>query len=201
MTYNGGERERTLTKDEILNDITLFWLTNSAISSAHLYWERTPNSFDAVDISLATATTVFRARSTVPHQAGPNALITSSSTFNEVEKGGHFAAWEEPERFSSEIRAAFRSLLAGPSRNCFSIADFACSAACASKLTSIASRARSVRTLHGCCSMSPTKRRYWLRRERFARHSVREKRPSAVVSLLRLETRNRGDYPKVCVAK
>jgi hypothetical protein len=58
-TYSGGEPERVLTKDEMLDDITLYWLTNSAISSAQLYWENNANNFNAVDISIPAAVTVF----------------------------------------------------------------------------------------------------------------------------------------------
>ena len=84
-TYSGGEPERSLTKDEMLDDITLYWLTNSAISSAQLYWENNDNNFNAVaqktaDISIPVAVTVFPARSTVRHEAGPSRAITSSST-------------------------------------------------------------------------------------------------------------------------
>ena len=58
-TYSGGEPERSLTKDEMLDDITLYWLTNSAISSAQLYWENNANNFNAVDVSIPAAITVF----------------------------------------------------------------------------------------------------------------------------------------------
>ena len=58
-TYSGGMPERSLTKDEMLDDITLYWLTNSAVSSAQLYWENNANNFNAVDITLPAAVTVF----------------------------------------------------------------------------------------------------------------------------------------------
>jgi pimeloyl-ACP methyl ester carboxylesterase len=109
-TYSGGEPERTLTKDEMLNDITLYWLTNSAISSAQLYWENNANNFNAVDISLATAITVFPGEIYRAPRSWSERAYHKLIYFNEVDKGGHFAAWEEPELFSSEIRSAFRSL-------------------------------------------------------------------------------------------
>ena len=113
--YNNGEPERLLTKDKMLDDITLYWLTNTAASSARLYWENHSNILSAValktaEISLPVAITVFpdeiyRAPETWARRAFPNLTY-----FHEVDKGGHFAAWEQPELFSAELRAAFRSL-------------------------------------------------------------------------------------------
>ncbi|NNH41932.1 epoxide hydrolase family protein [Rhizobium laguerreae] len=111
-TFSGGEPERSLTKDEMLDDITLYWLTNSAISSAQLYWENNANNFNAVDISIPAAVTIFPGEI---YQA-PRSWVEQSYHkliyFNEVDKGGHFASWEEPELFSQEMRAAFKSLRA-----------------------------------------------------------------------------------------
>jgi pimeloyl-ACP methyl ester carboxylesterase len=109
-TYSGGEPERSLTKDEMLDDITLYWLTNTGTSGARLYWENNTNNFNAVDIALPTAITVFpgeiyRAPRSWAERAYHNLIY-----FNEVDRGGHFAAWEEPELFAAEIQAAFRSL-------------------------------------------------------------------------------------------
>ena len=113
--YNNGEPERLLTRDEMLDDITLYWLTNTAASSARLYWENRGNILSAVaqktaEISLPVAITVFpeeiyRAPETWARHAYRNLIY-----FHEVDKGGHFAAWEQPDLFSAELRAAFRSL-------------------------------------------------------------------------------------------
>ena len=114
--YNNGEPERLLTRDEFLDDVTLYWLTNSATSAARLYWETSGQSVllaaaqKTAEISLPVAITVFpdevyRAPETWARRAYRNLIY-----FNEVDKGGHFAAWEEPELFSAELRAAFRSL-------------------------------------------------------------------------------------------
>ena len=113
--YNNGEPERLLTTDEMLDDITLYWLTNSATSAARLYWENNNSILNAVqqktaEIALPVAITVFpeeiyRAPETWARRAYRNLIY-----FHEVDKGGHFAAWEEPQLFSEEIRAAFRSL-------------------------------------------------------------------------------------------
>jgi pimeloyl-ACP methyl ester carboxylesterase len=109
-TYSGGEPERSLTKDEMLDDITLYWLTNSAISSAQLYWENNANNFNAVDISIPAAVTVFPGEIYRAPRSWTEHSYHKLIYFNEVDKGGHFAAWEEPELFATELRAAFRSL-------------------------------------------------------------------------------------------
>jgi pimeloyl-ACP methyl ester carboxylesterase len=114
--YNNGEPERLLTKDQMLDDVTLYWLTNTAASSARIYWETAGQSIIisaaqmTAEIALPVAITVFpeevyRAPESWARRAYPNLIY-----FNEVNKGGHFAAWEEPELFSAELRAAFRSL-------------------------------------------------------------------------------------------
>ena len=116
IDYNNGEPERLLTKDDVLDDITLYWLTNSATSSARLYWENGGRSSclaaaqKTAEISLPVAITVFpeeiyRAPETWARRAYRNLIY-----FHEVDKGGHFAAWEQPELFAEEIRAAFRTL-------------------------------------------------------------------------------------------
>jgi pimeloyl-ACP methyl ester carboxylesterase len=114
--YNNGEPQRLLSRDEMLDDVTLYWLTNTAASSARLYWETSGQSVllaaaqKTVEISLPVAISVFpeevyRAPETWARRAYRNLIY-----FREVEKGGHFAAWEEPELFTAELRAAFRSL-------------------------------------------------------------------------------------------
>jgi pimeloyl-ACP methyl ester carboxylesterase len=109
-TYSDGEPERSLTKDEMLDDISLYWLTNTATSSARLYWENNADNFNRVSVSVPAGITVFpgeiyRAPRTWVEQSYHDLVY-----FNEVDKGGHFAAWEEPELFVAELRAAFRSL-------------------------------------------------------------------------------------------
>jgi pimeloyl-ACP methyl ester carboxylesterase len=114
--YNNREPERSLTKDQVLDDITLYWLTNTATSSARLYWENQGRSLLSADaqktseISLPVAVTVFpgeiyRAPETWARRAFHNLVY-----FHEADRGGHFAAWEEPELYSAELRAAFQSL-------------------------------------------------------------------------------------------
>jgi pimeloyl-ACP methyl ester carboxylesterase len=99
-----------LTRDEVLDNITLYWLTNTGVSASRLYWEYKGGFFDAKGVSIPVAITVFpgeqyQAPRSWAEEAYPNLIY-----FNEVDRGGHFAAWEEPELFSAELRAAFRSL-------------------------------------------------------------------------------------------
>jgi len=109
-TYTGGEPERELTRDEMLDDITLYWVTNTGTSSARLYWENNANNFNAVDISIPAAVTVFPGEIYRAPRSWAERSYCKLIYFNEVDKGGHFAAWEQPELFATEIRAAFRSL-------------------------------------------------------------------------------------------
>jgi pimeloyl-ACP methyl ester carboxylesterase len=109
-TYSGGEPERELTRDEMLDDITLYWLTNTGTSSARLYWENNANNFNAVDISIPAAVTVFPGEIYRVPRSWAEQNYHKVMYWHEVDKGGHFAAWEQPELFAAEIRAAFRSL-------------------------------------------------------------------------------------------
>ena len=113
-TYSADDPEKS--RDEVLDEITLYWLTNSATSAGRLYWEHGGQSviFSAAqktaEISLPVAITVFpgeiyRAPETWARRAYRNLIY-----FNEVDKGGHFAAWEQPQIFTEELRAAFRPL-------------------------------------------------------------------------------------------
>jgi pimeloyl-ACP methyl ester carboxylesterase len=109
-TYSGGVPERVLTRDEILDDISLYWLTNSATSSAQIYWEDHSNNFNAVDISLPAAVTIFPGEIYQAPRSWTERSYHNLMYFNEVDNGGHFAAWEQPVLLATEVRAAFRSL-------------------------------------------------------------------------------------------
>ncbi|QNB15372.1 epoxide hydrolase family protein [Paraburkholderia tropica] len=109
-TYSGGIPEHSLTRDEILDDISLYWLTNSATSSAQIYWEDHSNNFNAVDIGLPTAITVFPGEIYQAPRSWAERAYHNLVYFNTVEKGGHFAAWEEPLLFAQEVRAGFRPM-------------------------------------------------------------------------------------------
>jgi pimeloyl-ACP methyl ester carboxylesterase len=114
-TYSGGDAEKSLTKDEILDDITLYWLTNTAASSAQLYWENNNNNFNAVEqktaeVKVPVAITVFPGEIYQAPKSWAERSYKKLIYFNEVNKGGHFAAWEQPQLFAEEMRAAFKSL-------------------------------------------------------------------------------------------
>lgn len=99
-----------LTRDEILDNVTLYWLTNTGVSASRLYWEYRGGFFNAKGVSIPVAVSVFpgeqyQAPRGWTEQAYPNLIY-----YNEVDTGGHFAAWEQPHLFSEEVRAAFRSL-------------------------------------------------------------------------------------------
>ena len=101
-----------LTRDEVLDNITLYWLTNTGVSASRLYWEYKGGFFNAKGVQIPVAVTVFpseqyQAPRRWAEQAYPNLIH-----FNEVDRGGHFAAWEQPELFCTELRAGFRSLRA-----------------------------------------------------------------------------------------
>jgi pimeloyl-ACP methyl ester carboxylesterase len=112
----GADPEQSPTRDDVLDNFSLYWLTNTASSSAKIYWEsRNLNLTSAAsqkthEISVPVAITVFpdeviRAQEQWARRAFPTLVY-----FNEVDKGGHFAAWEYPELFSTELRAAFKPL-------------------------------------------------------------------------------------------
>ncbi len=109
-TYSGGVAERSLTQDEMLDDISLYWLSNTAISSAQLYWENNANNFNAVNHSLPTAVTIFPGEIYRAPKSWTERSYHNLIYFNQVDKGGHFAAWEQPALFGTEMRAAFKSL-------------------------------------------------------------------------------------------
>jgi pimeloyl-ACP methyl ester carboxylesterase len=111
----GADRAQSPSRDDVLDDITLYWLTNTSASAARLYWENNANLLSAAaqktsTITLPVAITVFpneiyRAPESWARRAFPNLIH-----FHEVDRGGHFAAWEEPQLFADELRTAFRSL-------------------------------------------------------------------------------------------
>jgi pimeloyl-ACP methyl ester carboxylesterase len=106
-----GTLQSDLTRDDLLDNITLYWLTNTGVSAARLYWENKADFFDAKAITIPFAISVFpdelyQAPRSWAERAYPDNLIH----YNRVDRGGHFAAWEQPQLLSEELRAAFRSL-------------------------------------------------------------------------------------------
>jgi pimeloyl-ACP methyl ester carboxylesterase len=99
-----------LTRDEVLDNITLYWLTNTGVSASRLYWEYKGGFFNAKGVSIPVAVTVFPGEQYQAPRSWAEQAYPTLIYFNEVDRGGHFAAWEEPQLFAEEIRAAFRSL-------------------------------------------------------------------------------------------
>jgi pimeloyl-ACP methyl ester carboxylesterase len=99
-----------LTRDEILDNITLYWLTNTGVSASRLYWEYKGGFFNAKGVSIPVAVTVFPGEQYQAPRSWTERAYHNLIYFNEVDNGGHFAAWEQPQLFSEEVRAAFRSL-------------------------------------------------------------------------------------------
>lgn len=104
-----GQREG-LTRDDILDNITLYWLTGTAISSARLYWENKLSFFDPKNVSIPVAVSVFPDEIYAAPRSWTEQAYPKLIHYNKVDKGGHFAAWEQPQLFSQEVRASFRSL-------------------------------------------------------------------------------------------
>src|SRR3989440_2277959 len=99
-----------LTRDDILDNITITWLTNTALSGARLYWENKLGYFNAKGVSIPVAVSVFPDELYPAPRSWAERVYPKLIHYNKVEKGGHFAAWEQPQILSQEIRAAFRSL-------------------------------------------------------------------------------------------
>jgi hypothetical protein len=99
-----------LTRDEVLDNITLTWLTNTGVSSARLYWENKLGFFDVKGVSVPAAVSVFPRELYQAPRSWAERAYENLIYFNEVDKGNHFAAWQEPELFADEVRAGLRSL-------------------------------------------------------------------------------------------
>jgi pimeloyl-ACP methyl ester carboxylesterase len=113
----GADPQKSPTRDDVLDDITLYWLTNTATSAGRLYWENGARGSVIVaaaqktsEIALPVAITVFPEDVYRPPETWARRAYRNLAYFHEVDKGGHFAAWEQPELFSAELRAAFKSL-------------------------------------------------------------------------------------------
>jgi pimeloyl-ACP methyl ester carboxylesterase len=115
-----GQPSGNLTRDHILDNITVYWLTGTGTSAARSYWESGQAAARAAGqapppVNLPVGFTTFPGEIWRSPRSWVEASYPNVSYFNEVDKGGHFAAWEEPELFSTEVRAAFRSLRDGAS--------------------------------------------------------------------------------------
>ncbi|MFD1519231.1 epoxide hydrolase family protein [Pseudonocardia yunnanensis] len=105
-----GDPVGNLTRDEILDNITLMWVTNTGVSSGRLYWENKLGFFDVKGVTIPAAVSVFPRELYQAPRSWAEQAYSNLIYFNEVDQGNHFAAWQEPELYTTEVRAAFRSL-------------------------------------------------------------------------------------------
>ncbi len=99
-----------LTRDDVLDNITLYWLTNTALSAARLYRENTSAFFSAKGVSVPVAVSVFPEELYQTPRSWAERAYPNLIHYNVVDKGGHFAAWEQPQVYSEELRTGFRAL-------------------------------------------------------------------------------------------
>src|SRR5215470_235014 len=105
-----GHPAGDLTRDDVLDDITLYWVTNTAISSARLYWENKANLYLPANVSIPAAVSVFPGENYEAPRSWAERAYHKLIYFNRVAAGGHYAAWEQPTLFAQEVRAGFRPL-------------------------------------------------------------------------------------------
>jgi pimeloyl-ACP methyl ester carboxylesterase len=104
-----------LTRDDVLDNVTLYWLTNTAVSSARLYWDTAQIStgggfFDVRGVKIPVAVSAFPDEIYQAPQSWSERAYPKLIHYNRPPKGGHFAAWEQPELFTAELRESFRTL-------------------------------------------------------------------------------------------
>ena len=104
-----------LTRDDVLDNVTLYWVTNTAISSARLYWDTrqlpaTGGFFDVRGIKIPVAVSAFPDEIYAAPRSWAEKAYPKLIHYNRLDRGGHFAAWEQPKLFTEELRTAFRSL-------------------------------------------------------------------------------------------
>jgi len=99
-----------LTRDDVLDNATLYWLTNTAVSSARIYWENKFTFFAPKHVDIPVAVSAFPDEVFQTPRSWAERAYSKLIYYNKLDKGGHFAAWEQPELFAQEVRAAFRSL-------------------------------------------------------------------------------------------
>ena len=99
-----------LTRDDILDNVTLYWLTNTAVSSARLYWESKLPFFAPKHVAIPVVVSTFPEELYQAPRSWSERAYPKFIHYNKLDKGGHFAAWEQPKTFSEEVRAGFRVL-------------------------------------------------------------------------------------------
>jgi pimeloyl-ACP methyl ester carboxylesterase len=99
-----------LTRDDVLDNATHFWLTNTAVSASRLYWENKVNYFSPKGVTIPVAVSAYPDELYQAPRSWAEKAYPRLVHYNKVEKGGHFAAWEQPGLFTQELRSGFRSL-------------------------------------------------------------------------------------------
>ena len=99
-----------LTRDDVVENISLYWLTGTAVSSARLYWENKLAFFAPKNVAIPVAVSVFPDEIYAAPRSWAERAFPRLIHYNRLERGGHFAAWEQPEIFANELRSAFRTL-------------------------------------------------------------------------------------------
>jgi pimeloyl-ACP methyl ester carboxylesterase len=105
-----GHSAGAITRDDVLDNITLYWLTNTGVSSGRLYWENKISPYLPANVFIPAAVTVFPGESFQVPRSWTERAYHNLIYFHKADKGGHFAAWEQPQLFSEEVRAGFKSL-------------------------------------------------------------------------------------------
>lgn len=107
-----GHSAGALTRDDVLDNITLYWVTGTAVSAARSYWENKVSPINAANVSIPAALTIFPSEIYEAPRSWAEAAFHKLIYFNVASAGGHFAAWEQPRIFSEELRAGFKTLRA-----------------------------------------------------------------------------------------
>jgi pimeloyl-ACP methyl ester carboxylesterase len=113
MTRVFDGKTEGLSRDDVLDNITLYWLTNTAVSSSRLYWENKLAFFAPKGVTIPVAVSAFPEDIDVPPRSWAERAYPKLIHYNRLDKGGHFAAWEQPQLFCEEVRTGFRSLRDG----------------------------------------------------------------------------------------
>jgi hypothetical protein len=109
--FDGGTEG--LTRDDVLDNITHYWLTNTGVSSGRIYWENKLGFYDVKGVSIPVAVSIFPDEVDAAPRSWAEKAYPNLIHYNQVEKGGHFAAWEQPMLYSEEVRAGLRPLRSG----------------------------------------------------------------------------------------
>jgi hypothetical protein len=105
-----GHSAGALTRDDVLDNITMYWLTNTGVSAARSYWLNSTSPLNSQNVALATAAIVFPGEIYLAPRSWAQLAFTDLIYYSRASAGGHFAAWEQPQVFSQEVRAGFKSL-------------------------------------------------------------------------------------------